>query len=152
MTNDSWQWNLVRRELAAGTITEEQALLLAVLYQESNYSTRVIADFRAERACEWTGHDALFYVRTMQRRLKTLRDKGWFTSGYVRGEKVPYDIQMISEAQALTKELIQPSPERAERRATSASCGDGEAGGVALESPVEVLSLRVLNDKPQATS
>jgi hypothetical protein len=91
----TWQERLVWSALEAGKVTEEQALLLAALYREANYRTRVLSDFRAERACEWLGHD-LAYVRTMQQRLQALRKAGWFTSTYRQGVKTPYDIKMRS--------------------------------------------------------
>jgi hypothetical protein len=88
-----WQYDLIAEALAAGTIDELQALLLGMLYFHANWSTRKLTDFRAERACEWLGHD-LNYTRSMQKRLSALREKGWFTWTYVKGIKVPYDITM----------------------------------------------------------
>ena len=89
-----WQADLITTALAAGEIDEAQAALLGVLYFNANWSTRTIRDFRAERLCEWTGHDPVGYLRTMQRRLKTLRELGWFTWSYEPGVKTPYDLTL----------------------------------------------------------
>jgi hypothetical protein len=91
-----WQCEIVAEAVAAGKIDESQALLLGILYFKANWSTGVINDFRAERACEWLGHD-FNYARTMRKRLKALRELGWFRWTYRKGEKIPYDITMRLE-------------------------------------------------------
>jgi hypothetical protein len=96
---DSWQQRIVWDALAAASITEDQALLLAALYRHADYTTRVISDFRAERACEWLGR-GLGYVCTMRKRLQVLREAGWFDSTYQPGVKTPYDVTMRAESQS----------------------------------------------------
>ncbi len=91
-----WQAEIILASLAAGEIDEPQAVLLGTLYFKANWRTRVLADFRAERACEWLGKSPA-YTRTMQRRLQALRELGWFTWSYVRGTKLPYDITMRAD-------------------------------------------------------
>jgi len=64
-----------------------------------NWTTGVLADFRAELACQWLGHD-ITYLRMMRRRLQNLRRAGWFTWTYQKGVKTPYDITMRQEGSA----------------------------------------------------
>jgi hypothetical protein len=144
-----WQIEIVANALALKQITEDQALLLGMLYYHADWSTRVLSDFRAERACEWLGHD-LGYTRSMQRRLQTLRDMGWFTWTYKPGVKVPYDITMRAE---YCGELEGGAPPTVGDRHEITVCASPTAGD-GVESPVEILnlsSIKVLNDKTQAT-
>lgn len=88
-----WQTRLVMDALQAGTVTEDQAVILAALYFHANWQTGILTDFRATRLCDWL-HRPITYERAMQRRLKDLRELGWFHWSYRKGEKVPYDIHM----------------------------------------------------------
>jgi hypothetical protein len=142
-----WQIEIVAKALASNSITEDQALLLGMLYYHADWSTRVLSDFRAERACEWMGHD-LGYTRSMQRRLHELKEMGWFTWTYVKGTKTPYDITMRPE---YAGEVEGGAPPTVDDRhgvtvSASATVGDG------VESNVGNLILtKVLDDKTQAT-
>ena len=93
-----WQAELITQALEAGQIDESQAVLLGMLYFRANWTTRVIADFRAEMACTWLGREP-GYAPFMRKRLKELRELGWFTSTYKQGVKTPYDITMCSASE-----------------------------------------------------
>ncbi len=153
-----WQAELITQALEAGQIDESQAVLLGMLYFKANWTTRVISDFRAERACQWLGRDPN-YASTMRKRLQTLRELGWFTWDYKKGVKTPYDITMRRENEEwcatrtqcvsynVTNTLagkfksctVDSTPPKVPETVTGTPCASPHAGGAPIHSDAPAL-------------